>query len=133
MRRLLEEEVDASLQWRQQETHIKMTKKEKLIYLAGIIDGEGCIGRVCTTSKKRMKEDRKISYSSRCEVSNTSKSLIDWLYENFGGYKYPVKREGNRKLQYRWKLRKKEIKKIVPKIIPYLIVKKEGALRINQI
>ncbi|XOB41791.1 MAG: LAGLIDADG family homing endonuclease [Candidatus Nealsonbacteria bacterium] len=104
-----------------------MTKKEKLIYLAGIIDGEGCMGRVCSTSKKRMKEGRKASYSVRCEVSNTSKKLIDWLYENFGGYKYPIKREENRKLQYRWKLRRKEMKKIIPQMIPYLIIKKNEA------
>lgn len=102
-----------------------MVCKERFVYLAGIIDGEGCVGMVCSTSKKRIREGRKRSSCARCEVSNTSKELVDWLYDNFGGYKYPVKREGNRKLQYRWKLRKEEMKKVIPQIIPYLIIKKQ--------
>ena len=100
-----------------------MTKKEKLIYLAGIIDGEGCVKLACHKIKRKYK----IYYGcqKRCEVSNTSKKLIDWLYKNFGGHLISAKREGNRKLQYRWALRKKEIEEIFPQIIPYLIVKKE--------
>ncbi|XOB41811.1 MAG: hypothetical protein ACKKMS_00205 [Candidatus Nealsonbacteria bacterium] len=87
---------------------------EKIVYLAGIIDGEGCV------------KPSKSNYP-RCIVSNTSKELVDWLYDNFGGYKSPSKREGNRKLQYWWMLRKKEMKNILPLIIPYLIIKKEEA------
>ena len=87
--------------------------KENIIYLAGIIDGEGCV-----KPRKNFQ---------RCEVSNTSKELIDWLFDNFGGHKIPVKREGNRKLQYRWILRKEEMKNIFPLIIPYMIIKKSEA------
>lgn len=96
-----------------------MTYKEKLIYLAGIIDGEGCV-------KPHFAKKRNV-YEARCEVSNTSKELIDWLYENFRGFNSPIKREGNRKPQYRWRLRNREMKKIIPLIIPYLIIKKEEA------
>lgn len=107
-----------------------MNQKEKIIYLAGIIDGEGCV-KISKFQIKYKNKDGKTKYyfdrQARCEVSNTSKDLIDWLYDNFGGHKFPVRRKVNRKLQYRWKLRQKEIEKILPLIIPYLIVKKQEA------
>ena len=98
-----------------------MTKKEKFIYLAGILDGEGCLNL-----QHRKGEYRKSTIAC-CIISNTSKELIDWLHKNFGGYKYLTKREGNRKLQYKLSFRYREIKKIIPKLIPYLRVKKKEA------
>ena len=86
--------------------------KEDLIYLAGIIDGEGCV---------------KINRQARCEITNTSKELIDWLYNTFGGHTYTTKQITSRKLQYRWVLRKLEIKKLLPLVLPYLKIKKEEA------
>ena len=98
-----------------------MTQKEKIIYLAGIMDADGCLKIYHRNNRGRREGCRKFV------VSNTSKELIDWLYKNFGGWRCPVKREGNRKLQYRWELRSEEILDVLPQILPYLIVKKEDA------
>lgn len=100
-----------------------MTYKEKLIYLAGILDGEGCLRP--TKDNRGKRRYRK----PRCEISNTSKNLIDWLYKNFDGHCYPVKKEGNRKLQYRWDLRHNEMRRILPRVLPYLRIKKKDALK----
>lgn len=110
-----------------------MNKKEKIIYLAGIIDGEGCVKFKMSggTAGNKKRYPR-----ARCVVTNTSKKLIYWLKDNFGGNVRIVKREelkgynkgkGNRKTQYHWRLRYGEIKKIFPQIIPYLIIKKKEA------
>jgi len=104
-----------------------MKKIEKVIYLAGIIDGEGCVKP--HSSSSNFLRGYKKQIQARCEVSNTSKELADWLQKNFGGDVRTVKREGNRKTQYWWRLRNGEMKKVLPQIIPYLIVKKEEALQ----
>jgi len=98
-----------------------MKQKEKIIYLAGIIDGEGCVKPNYLIKNKNL--------VARCVVSNTSFELVSWLKNNFGGYIRIVKREGNRKIQYWWTLRNKEIKDLFPKIIPYLIIKKKEAIQ----
>ena len=98
---------------------------EQLAYLAGILDGEGCLKPSRLPNKKTGEYIYKVA---RVEVSNTSKELIDWLYGTFGGHVCPmIEREGNRKPQYRWKLRKQEMKDILPLVIPYFQIKKKEA------
>lgn len=98
-----------------------MTKKEKLIYLAGILDGEGCLIPYKNNGGYRR------SHTARCVVRHTSKKLIDWLRTNFGGHCSIQIREGNRKTQYTWRLRYKEMKEVLTGVMPYLIVKKKEA------
>ena len=101
-----------------------MTKKEKLIYLAGIIDGEGCVRPIFRSNSKKTK----FWYHPRCTVHNTSEDLIDWLIKNFGGKKTICKRDETRKISYLWNLRYAEMQEILPQLCPYLIVKKEETL-----
>lgn len=89
-------------------------------YLAGIIDGEGTIG---------IKKSRNIHYSILLSVSNTSKSLIVYLKENFDGSMsgpHSQKKE-NEKDRFEWQCSGKKAIKLIKRVQPYLIVKHKQA------
>ena len=95
-------------------------EKTKLAYMAGLLDGEGCL-RI----DERKNRGRRITVS----VSNTDMKMINWMKENFGGNIYE---DNNAK--YGWKacyqlqIRKtKDIYKLLKAVSPYLITKKEKA------
>jgi hypothetical protein len=98
--------------------------KAKYGYLAGIIDGEGCI-----TVGRGIRENGVINYNSIVMVTNTNKAVIEWLHEQFGGMYYGSKPNNLvSKPSYRWRLlKKKDIELLLLAIIPYLIIKKEQA------
>ncbi len=95
--------------------------KEEIIYLAGLIDGEGYIGIV----PHQKKYTRAI-----LSISTTSPEIIDFLKNRVGGQVsmfYP--KEGDTHSPYwRWIMkRKKELKELLTKILPYLRCKKANA------
>lgn len=71
-----------------------MTDRENLIYLAGIIDGEG------TVSITKYNDTN--SYSIRLNIPNTDKRLINWLQTNFKCAVYET-RTGNVNNNRKWK------------------------------
>ncbi len=91
-----------------------MPTNEDIIYLAGIIDGEGCI---------------RCNNSSRLHVTNTSKILIDWLYETFGGYVWSENKSyiPNAKPRFIWEVSANKLIPILRQVAPYLKIKKEQA------
>lgn len=95
-----------------------MTNEQKLLYLAGIIDGEGHITIV------PIKNGRGKSYlTPRMVVTQKDVRLITWLKDNFGGHAYTYT---NPKYPWsRWELRGKPVVLLVKQLHPYLIVKKE--------
>ena len=100
-----------------------MSDKAKYGYLAGIIDGEGCI------TIGAGKKETCINYNALVLVQNTSKKLIDWLQANFGGQIYLSKKETEKnKEAWMWRLTKqKDIEILLLSILPYLIIKREQA------
>lgn len=100
-----------------------MSDKAKFGYLAGIIDGEGCIAIGAG------KRETCINYNALVLVQNTSKVLIDWLQDNFGGQVYLSKKETERtKAAWMWRItRKRDIEILLLAVLPYLIVKREQA------
>ncbi|MCK4669539.1 hypothetical protein KAT21_05420 [Candidatus Bathyarchaeota archaeon] len=102
-----------------------MNEKEKLAYLAGIIDGEGTIA----IAKAKIKEGRKNHlYSLRMSAANSDKGLVDWLKENFGGSIHILREEeGNHKKGYQWVLGSKDTYKLLKGMKDYLVIKKEQA------
>lgn len=100
-----------------------MSDKAKYGYLAGIIDGEGCIA-IGAGQKETC-----INYNALVLVQNTSKVLIDWLQHNFGGQVYLSKKETERtKAAWMWRItKKKDIEILLLAVLPYLIVKREQA------
>lgn len=106
-----------------------MNQKEKFIYLAGIIDGEGYLKSI-TNLKLNKRRKSKDSYAEiRITVTNTSIELIQWLKHNFGGrYCASVNRHPEKwKTVYTWTISKYKVASILPKIYPFLIVRKERA------
>lgn len=103
-----------------------MTKQEELIYLAGIIDGEGHFYKPNTVNGR----GEHCRYS-RIVIVNTNTSLIEWVKNNFGGSSYLYKRsKPNQQDCWRWTLQGKGAEDLAKAIFPYLIIKKEQVLRI---
>jgi len=109
----------------------KMTSTENA-YVAGIIDGEGCIEFKWAN---RIRKNRKgtPTYRTlivRMEVPQVDKRLIDYLME--------VTKEGTRDIkrypkhptykdQHRWRVGYHGVYRVLKQVYPYLIVKKEKA------
>ena len=101
-------------------------------YVAGIIDGEGCVEFKWVD---RIRRDRKgtPTYRTlivRLEVPQVDKRLIDWLME--------VTKEGTRDIkrypkhptyqdQHRWRVGYHGVYRVLKQVYPYLIVKKQKA------
>lgn len=87
-------------------------------YLAGILDGEGYFG---------LRQGK--SYVVCMQVANNSLELMDWLYNNFGGwYTAHLNDREHHEVTHVWTISsKKELIDILPFIIPELIVKKVQA------
>ncbi len=93
----------------------------KIAYLAGIIDGEGCI-----LIHRSINDKGYIGYTLEVGVRNTDGRLIDWLKNNYGGT-VKVSSRGNSKHKtcYDWRLFNQKAISLLLLILPYLIVKKE--------
>lgn len=96
--------------------------EKQIIYLAGIMDGEGTfyIGQ----EKRNPK-----GFNSRILVVNTDSRLINWLHKTFGGlvYERTSAKNPHWKIKYEWITQKIQILPICEAILPYLICKKEQA------
>lgn len=92
-------------------------------YLAGLIDGEGCI------SIRRCKQGKFIYYKPMIEVGMTDKGPIELLEKNFGNSAwYEIIPTGKRKLIcHKWRVTGTRCLPILNAILPYLIVKKKQA------
>ena len=93
-----------------------------LAYLAGIIDGEGCID-----IPKQSKSTVRVPRTIRIVITNTSPILIDWLVHKFDGKAYERKK-GNYKHRcwsVYWHCRKAEA--LLVEVLPYLKIKREQA------
>ena len=99
-----------------------MNHGEKLAYLAGIIDGEGSIMIYFNHTTNR--------FTLMIKVSNTSKELVDWLYENFQGAKYSINPPSKLvhkqwKQQYVWEVRSFETLPFLIELYPFLVIKRK--------
>jgi len=111
------------------------TRRDKLIYLAAIIDGEGSIGierlSPCKVKRKGKEEwqRKKYYYSCRLCVVNTYKPLINWIHQEFNGGKITVKGRPikNQKQCYRWHIFGKNMENLLCELVPYLVEKKPMA------
>jgi len=106
-----------------------MEEKEKFAYMAGIIDGDGCI----TLIKRFPKYFEHGGLMVRLIVTSTDKILIDWLTKEFGGAVSICKKgqpQGKiiRKLDYfYWYLSTRKAVETIKQCYPYLTIKKPQA------
>lgn len=100
----------------------------KLAYLAGLIDGEGCIhiGR-------KYEGGRSGAHALQVQVSNSDVRMMVWLSKEFGGRVSPVKRTGpqsgypRKRQMYVWVICAMNAAQILTAVYPYLVVKQDQA------
>lgn len=87
---------------------------KKYVYLAGIIDGEGCL---------------RFNNAPRLHIANTSPILIKWLITNFKGYTWTENKVyiPNSKQRYTWELSAQQLLSLLIKVEPYLLLKRRQA------
>ena len=93
-------------------------------YIAGLIDGEGCI------SIRKCRQGQFIYYKPMIEVGMVNKEPIKLLEKTFGNSAwYEVVPTGKRKLIcHKWRVTGTNCLPVLNTILPYIIVKKEQAL-----
>jgi len=93
-----------------------------LAYLAGIIDGEGCI-----SVSENPRNGRKY-YRLILDVTNTNDILMQWLEDTFGGIvRTNYARAENRSNLHGWTVSGKQCQELLAMVLPYLIIKKAQA------
>lgn len=108
---------------------IKPMVKTRLAYLAGMIDGEGCI----TITRKRDTKGMRFGYCFRpfLHVASTHKTVLQRLCRWTGNLgkvgKYDDARP-NRKARYQWTVWSNQGAQIVRSVLPFLIIKRKQAL-----
>ena len=93
--------------------------KEKVCYLAGLIDGEGSL-----YIQKINRKNGSTHYEIRFHITNTNPLLSSWLKSHFGGLVYERKGCNERcKNRFEWVATRKLFDIIAPKVLPYLVIK----------
>lgn len=106
-------------------------KRVDAAYLAGILDGEGCISLQRYKQAGRDGEGKRgaksFGYSLTVSVEINSEAVVLWLIDLFGGNYSTRHRSGNRKRQYKWSVYGKACKPILEIALPYMKVKNAQA------
>jgi|TARA_R100001530_G_scaffold25628_3_gene20687 hypothetical protein len=90
----------------------KLSEKNKIIFLAGVFEGEGSFG---LWSKWKTKK-----YFA-CSVEMTDKDVVQLFYDYFGGCMYLCKRrKKHHKDTWRWRINGKGALNTLEKMIDYL-------------
>lgn len=101
-----------------------MTNKERIAYLAGIIDGEGCIGAWNAYGHKRAQSP----IAQICvRVAMTTPFAVKMLHAAFGGSLKVAERPKGSKRQFVWQVVSRKAEACIIKLLPYLQEKHEQA------
>jgi len=98
-----------------------VTDCEFLAYVAGFVDGEGCISLTLKRNKDYFTVHVKII------IANTNFAIIKLLKEKFGGYIGHQKGVANKRTVYNLQLSYNRAIVFLEKIYPYLIIKRKQA------
>lgn len=103
---------------------MKEATEVQYAFLAGIIEGEGCIYIGSHSSNKATGARY---FTTTMQVVNTDKRLIDWLHQTFGGLQAPYTAAQTPKIKrkdpYVWKVTGVELTNLCYKILPYMVAK----------
>jgi hypothetical protein len=98
-------------------------------YIAGIIDGEGCI-RIGLQSRDGLP----YNYRPSVSIGMVEPQVVNLCKELFGGNVYCEKRVQDLRQIYRWNLVKApDVKRFLDTISPYLMIKTEQALNVLEL
>lgn len=99
--------------------------KEQYAYLAGLIDGDGC---VAFRKRKDSKTKSGFSYTSQMIVTSKDEWFLLDLQKVFGGY---MNKQGRSVFNGKqiWSLRftSNQTREMLPKLIPHFVLKKQEA------
>jgi len=98
---------------------IKTPQDADYVYLAGLIDSEGCF-RIKKWQPKNKPND---VYAIALEIGNTKLPILPWLTERFGGHVQYISPRKNKRASATWSIAAKTLFDILPKIRPFLIGK----------
>jgi hypothetical protein len=104
-----------------------MPKELKLSYLAGIIDGEGCINISKTTNFQRWEYNL---YILKLTITNVDLSLVQWISLNFPEFKCYENKNKNllsKRKAYRMLAQNEKAIEILNSVLKYLVIKKDRA------
>ena len=106
-----------------------MNEKGIIPYIAGLMDGEGCITITRRKScKNRIYPNNYWYYEPQTIISNTNKKVLSFCLSYYGGWIATVKMcKREHATVYHWKLTGDKMRGLLTDIIPYLIVKKKQA------
>jgi hypothetical protein len=96
-------------------------------YVAGIVDGEGCIDLHVNGKRKCGKNN----YAIRLTVGNTNQWVIEMLHMQFGGHVSIGRKKDTNPLHskvYVWEVSSLKAYKVLNLVIPFLQIKKQQAL-----
>ena len=104
----------------------KLTETEKA-YIAGLLDGEGCIG---IQKKKSQHTKYPFDFQVRVIITNSYFPTICWLKEKTGigcAYEYNKSFKENWNSVHRWQVVANQATEFLEMIYPYIQIKKEIA------
>ena len=98
-------------------------------YIAGLVDGEGCI-TIAKRKNGHHKEGKGRSwyYSPIVTIANTDKRMVDFVVNCYKGWiTKPKPQKSHYKQLYAWFIGGDRMKEFLKDILPYLIVKRKQA------
>lgn len=95
-----------------------------LAYLAGILDADGTL-RI--KKVRRSGRARSPTYRIDVQVGNTSRQLIDWLLDRFGGNAHSRRFPGRWRKMWYWSLNRRGAEQVLEGVRPYLTIKRANA------
>ena len=101
-----------------------MRHTEVLAYMAGIIDGEGCI----LIGRKSQGKGKSPRLTLIVNIVNTNEWLIQWIKMQFGGNirnRFPP--NPNAKMIWTWRVESKKAMELLKLVLPYLQIKRPQA------
>jgi transposase-like protein len=103
-------------------THLKKLSETEKAYIGGLIDGEGSIVIVNAKGRARWLQ---------VGIANTDTKMMDFCFKKLGGHVvlYSMKNRPNCKPCYTWRATCHEGLEVIKIILPYLITKKEKAIK----
>lgn len=105
-----------------------MNKEAVRAYLAGIIDGEGCI--TITRRKVRRVKTNNWFYEPQIIIANSCKTMLDFCAGYYGGWIAILKKRKGHTTAYQWKATGDEMRAILKDVLPYLIVRRKQANKV---
>lgn len=103
-------------------------KNEDIIYLAGLLDGEGCI-LIMKTRPEKAARFVSPSYVLRVSIAMTHKETIEWIHNTFGGnFGLSRKAKNGWKAVWRWNFHSQKASDLLKLMLPYLITKRNEAI-----